>query len=54
MIDTEPESDAIKQMRACQRAVDHDPDLLPYIGPSGLLRRFQAGEVVTGRRRFGR
>jgi hypothetical protein len=52
MIELEPE--AIMQMRACQEAIDHAPELVPYVGPEALLRRFQAGEIVTGRRRSGR
>ena len=39
---------AVAQMRACQAAQRRDPDLVPYCGPEQILRRFQAGEVVTG------
>jgi hypothetical protein len=42
-----PELDAIMAMRVCQAAMDRDRELVPYIGPSEILRRFRAGEIVT-------
>jgi hypothetical protein len=42
-----PELDAIMAMRVRQAAMDRDPELVPYIGPSEIVRRFRAGEIVT-------
>ena len=44
-----PELDAVMAMPVCQQAMDRDPELVAYIGPSEILRRFQAGQIVTGR-----
>lgn len=42
-----PEQDAAQQLAEYGREKYANPDLLPYIGPGGVLERFLAGEIVT-------
>ena len=45
MVDVDAE--VLAMSRACQAAQRRDPSLVPYIGPEDVLRRYQAGEIVT-------